>query len=215
MDKKSQQPKNPADKKIRRRRKEARPGEIIEAGLQEFAERGFASARIEDVAARAGIAKGTVYRYFENKEALFEAAVRSRVIPIFDQLTIMIDTYPGTAEELLRILFKTIYQKLITPDVRILMRLIIAEGARFPQITEFYYQEAISKGQKILRKIVERGIENGEFRQGPVSAEPMVLVAPGIMAAIWKMTFDAHYPLDLNRFLEAHIDLVFNGLKQS
>lgn len=200
------------EKPARRRRKEARPGEIIDAGLAEFAENGFEGARLDAVARRAGVSKGTIYVYFESKEALFQAAVRSRVVPVLGAMEELVDTFPGSTQDMLRTVFKTLYQRLVTSDAPLLMRIIIAEGRRFPDIPAYYHRETVSKAQDLLRRIIERGIERGEFRPGPVVDFPIVLIAPAVVAAIWRLTFEPVQPLDLDRMLEAHADVVFNGL---
>ncbi len=198
----------------RRRRKEARPAEIIQAGLLEFAEKGFAAARLEDVAARAGIAKGTIYRYFESKEALFEAALLSRVTPVLDGVDAAVDAFPGSSEDLLRLLFTRIYSEMVGSDLHILLRVIIADGSRFPTISEAYYRRILSKGRGLLGRIVERGIARGEFQAGAAADLPMVAVAPALMAAIWRMTFDRYESIPPERFLAAHLDLALNGLRK-
>jgi AcrR family transcriptional regulator len=196
----------------RRRRKEARPVELIEAGLQEFASHGFAAARMNDVARRAGVVKGTIYRYFPDKESLFLAAVRSRVTPVFDEISAFVDAFPGSTRDLLRLVFETIHRQLVASDLRVLVRIIIAEGERFPALTELYYRETISKGRALLERIVARGIARGEVREGAAADLPLVLIAPAVMAAIWRMTFERHAPISGEAFLAAHLDLVFNGL---
>jgi AcrR family transcriptional regulator len=198
----------------RRRRKEARPAEIIEAGLLEFAEKGFAAARLEDVAARAGIAKGTIYRYFESKEALFEAALLSRVTPVLDGVEAAVDAFPGSSEDLLRLLITRIHGELVGSDLHVLLRVIIADGSRFPTISEAYYRRILSKGRALLRRIVERGIARGEFRDGAAAELPMVAIAPALMAAVWRMTFERYDSIPPERFLDAHLDLVLNGLRR-
>ena len=199
-------------KKPRRRRKEARPAEILEAGFREFAEKGFAGARLDSVAIRAGVAKGTIYLYFDSKEALFEAAVRSRIIPVADRLARLVDFYPGPTKVLLKMMFKMMYRKIADPDVRTIMKIIIAEGDRFPALTEFYYKEFISKIALVLEKIIDRGVRRGELQAGPATKLPLILIAPGIMASIWQMTFAPYNAISLDQFLEAHIDLVVNGI---
>ena len=196
----------------RRRRKEARPAELIEAGLQEFAAHGFAAARLDDVARRAGVVKGTIYRYFPDKEALFLAAVRSRVTPVFDEIARFVDAFVGSTRDLLTLMIETIHRQVVGSDLRILVRIIIAEGERFPALTELYYRETISKGRALLTRIVARGIARGEVREGAAADLPIVIVAPAIMAAIWRMTFDRHAPISGEAFLAAHLDLVFHGL---
>ncbi len=202
----------PQERPARRRRKEARPGEIIDAGMLEFAEHGFAATRLEDVAQRAGIAKGTIYRYFASKEALFEAAIRSRITPMFDQIEGLADAYPGSMTDLLKMVFPKIYRELIQSDLHVLIRIIITEGSRFPAICELYHRESIAKGRSILTKIVERGVKRGEFRRGPATDLPIIIVAPAIMAAVWKMTFEPFDPIPVERFFAAHVDLVLNGI---
>jgi AcrR family transcriptional regulator len=196
----------------RRRRKEARPAELIRAGLQEFAVHGFTGTRLEDVARRAGVVKGTIYRYFADKEALFLAAVRMEVAPMFSEITGFIDAYPGTTRDLLKVIIGTIHRQLVNSDLRVLIRIIIAEGERFPALTELYYAETVSKGRALLERIVERGIARGEVREGAAARLPLVLIAPALMAAIWRMTFDRHAPISSEAFLEAHIDLVVHGV---
>lgn len=196
----------------RQRRKEARPAEIIEAGMREFAEHGFARTKLDDVAKRAGIAKGTIYRYFESKEALFEAALKSHAGPLFDDIERVIEAFPGSSASLIRTVIPQIYRELFASDLHILMRIIIAESSRFPAIAEFYHRESIQRGQKLLGLIIRRGIASGEFRDGPVAELPMIVVAPALMAAVWKMTFDAIQPIPMETFTAAHIDLILNGL---
>jgi len=204
---------NPAPTRTpRRRRKEARPAELIAAGLQEFAVHGFAATRLDDVARRAGVVKGTIYRYFPDKEALFLAAVRSRVTPVFDEIAGFVDAFPGTTRDLLKLIFEIIHRQLVGSDLRVLVRIIIAEGERFPALTELYYRETVSKGRALLERIVARGIARGEVREGAAARLPIVIIAPAIMAAIWRMTFDRHAPISGEAFLAAHMDLVFNGL---
>lgn len=196
----------------RRRRKEARPREIIEAGLKEFAVNGLAATRLEDVAKRAGIAKGTIYRYFDSKEDLFVAAVRSRIVLSMDDVDIAITHFDGPTDELLRMVLGKIYSEFIGTDTSALMRILISEGNRFPNLVKLYHTEAISKGMSILKRIVERGIARGEFRKGPAALEPRIIIAPAIMAALWQITFQSHDPLPIDRFIEAHIDTILYGI---
>jgi len=197
--------------KPRRRRKDARPGEIIEAGLAEFAETGFAATRLDDVAKRAGIAKGTIYRYFASKEALFEAAVRTRLSAVLD-IDARIDAYPGPTRDLLCLMIETMYRQLVESDMRTILRILLADGARFPAITAFYHEAAVAKGRALLGRIVARGIARGEFREGAYTDLPIVMIAPLLMAAIWKINFERHEPIDVARFAAAHFDLMFEGV---
>ncbi len=197
----------------RRRRKSARPGEIIEAGVAEFAEKGFAATRLDDVAARAGVVKGTIYLYFDGKEDLFEKAVISRVGPAFETFEGLVAKAEGSSEDLLRTMITIGYRTIIETDAKALLRIIIAEGPRFPAITAFYHQTFIAKGQHLLSQIIRRGIERGEFREGPAADLPLVIMAPMILTAIYKQTFERHQPIPTDAFLNAHLDLIFGGLR--
>ncbi len=196
-----------------RRRKEARPSEIIAAGLQEFAEHGFAATKLIDIARRAGVVKGTIYRYFPNKEALFEAAITSRVNPMVEQVNQMLDHYQGSTEDLLRAALPQMYKQIFASDLHILLRIIITEANRFPDIAKLYHDQSIVKGKAFLQRVVQRGIERGEFRQGLTAELPMIIVAPVLMSVVWKMTFDRYDPLNIESLAAAHVDLVLNGLK--
>jgi AcrR family transcriptional regulator len=196
----------------RKRRKDARPAELIEAGLAEFAQKGFAGARLEDVASRAGVVKGTIYRYFADKEALFLAAVQSRATPILGQIDGFVDAFPGTTRELLGFMLRTIYAQLVESDLKVLLRIIIAEGVNFPALTALYHREMISRGEALLSRIVARGIARGEVKPNAAASLPLIIMAPAVMAAIWKMTFEPHEPIATERFLAAHLALLDEGL---
>ena len=197
-----------------RPRRTTREAEILEAGFQEFAEKGFDGARLDAVAARAGVAKGTLYLYCESKEALFEAAVRSRIQPIMGRVTRLAEHYPGPTPFLLRMIFRLMYRQIARGDVRTIMRIMIAEGQRFPALTEFYHREFIGQMMKLLQTIVAKGVKRGELRDGAATQLPMVLIAPGIQAMIWQMTFQPYQPVELDQFYEAHIDLIMNGISK-
>lgn len=197
----------------RRRRKEARPGEIVEAGLREFAANGFAATRLEDVAARAGVVKGTIYRYFDNKQALFEAAIKSRIGVALDGIENLIDDFPGPTEELLKLVMMEMHKRCADPDVQTIMGIILSEGRRFPSIIEYYHENMLSKGMTLLGRILRRGVERGEFRDGAAAGFPMAVAAPAVVAAIWRLLYDRLEPIPPERFLEAHLDLITNGLR--
>ena len=206
---------NPSPRAARARRREARPSEIIEAGLAEFAARGFAATRLDDVAKRAGVVKGTIYRYFADKEALFLAAVQSRATPVLGGLEAAVDAFQGTTSDLLRVIVTTVYARLVDSDLRVLMRVIIAEGVNFPDLTALYHQEMISKGKQVLGMVIQRGIARGEVRNNAAADLPIIVMAPAIMAAVWKMTFDPLDPISTDRFMAAHLALLEEGLLRS
>jgi AcrR family transcriptional regulator len=197
----------------RRRRKEARPGEILEAATELFGAQGYASTTMEAIAARAGIAKGTVYRYYATKEALFEAMVRSSIAPIFSKLARLPDEDEVPTPRLLQTLMETLYRALIhSRERRIVMKLLIAEGAQFPHLVQFYHSEILSGAEALLHRLVRRGIDRGEFRNSAIALEPKVLIGPMVMAAVWEMTFQSVAPLNEPQFIAAHVDMVLHGL---
>lgn len=197
----------------RRRRKEARPGEIMDAAMRVFAGKGFAAARIDDIAREAGVAKGTVYVYFESKDAVFEAVVREKVMARIAEVGDFAARFEGPTDALLETVLERIYADIVGSDLRHIMRLLIAEGPRFPHLVAFYEREALSLGIAVMRDVIRRGIERGEFREALAADLPQVVMGPAIMAAMWTMLFEEQRPLDLKRFLAAHIDLVLNGLR--
>lgn len=208
----SRQGEHPSDVRARRRRKDARPAELLEAGFAEFAEKGFLATRLEDVAARAGVAKGTIYLYYPSKEALFEAAVRSRIVPLLGEVDEVVETYEGSTPDLFRLVLTAVYRKIADSDVRTLMRIMIAEGDKFPSLLTFYHREFLSKAEGMMRRVVERGIARGEFQPSDATGLPIVVMAPAIMAGIWQMTFARVQPIPLEEFMRAHADLALNGL---
>lgn len=204
-------PGNPS-KPRRQRRKQARPAEIIEAGLMEFAARGFAGTKMEDVARRAGVAKGTIYLYFPDKQSLFTAAVRSRVVPLIGEVEEQIKCFPGPTDALLKFTIETIHAQVVNSDFKVLIRMIIAEGQNFPELVDLYYQETVAKGRAMLSAIVKRGIARGEFRESAIAQVPEVLIGPAIMAVIWSLTFQRIAPLDLKAVAAAHVEMALKGV---
>lgn len=199
------------DKTVQRR-KEYRPQELIEAGLQEFALNGFAATRMNDIAKRAGVAKGTIYVYFESKEALFEAAVRSLILPHVDQISTMVSAYEGTTKDLVKFIIHTMYDRIIGGNASVLIRVIFAEGPKFPGLVQFYYQTVVSRGMEVLGIVVERGIQRGEIKDSAISKDPRLLVAPIMFAVMWKTLFNDEKPMDIEQYCQTHLDVLFNGI---
>jgi AcrR family transcriptional regulator len=199
---------------VRRRRKEQRPGEIIEAAIREFSRRGFAATRLDDVAERAGVTKGTIYFYFKDKEDLFKAAARSSLAPALNEIEALGAQLEASAEESLRVHLSAVYPKLVkNPRAAQILRLIIAEGPQFPELVEFYYTEIISRGIAVLRQVLERGVARHEFRRSAAVDFPQTVFAPALAAFIWNLLLDKSHPLDFDAYARAHLDLVLNGLK--
>lgn len=196
----------------RQRRKDARPSEILEAGLALFAERGFAATRLDDVAKRAGIAKGTVYLYFSSKESLFEAALKDRMVSTMEGVGELTASFAGSTEELLRLVLARIYGQMIEGDAGVLLRILIGEGDRFPDLVTLYREIALAKGMATMKGILKRGEARGELRVAADDIDPRMIVAPIAILAIGGKVFGAQSPGDRDEFLERHLDLVLRGL---
>ena len=198
-----------------RKPKEGRPQEILAAAFEEFAANGYAASRVEDVAERGGIAKGTIYLYFKDKEGLFRAVVRSMIRPVFDQLIPYVENFAGSAEALLCELQARHYAHVVkNAKARAILRLLIAEGGKFPQLSDIFYREIIEPGVTALRQVLERGEASGEFRKTKVKDFPQILVAPGVLAVMWNLILGARYQLDLDSYMSAHREFVLHGLKK-
>jgi AcrR family transcriptional regulator len=195
-----------------RRRKEERPQEILEAAFEVFSAHGYEAARIDDVARKAGIAKGTIYLYFRDKEQLFRAMVRSLVQKRFDAIA---GSFQGTGEQLLRELHSRMYGQMVRNEkVRSIVRLLIAEGGRFPQLTEIYHREIIAPGMKAVRQALLRGIAAGEFRRTSAVEFPQLLAAPGVLALTWRLLHGERHRLDLDAYSKAHLEFVRDSLRK-
>ena len=197
-----------------RRRKEARPDEILAAALTSFAARGFAATRLEDVAARAGISKGTLYLYFKSKEELFEAVVRTRLLPNLARIEALAASFEGPSAALLERLLLTI-AGVVDSEVGAIPKLVIAEAGNFPDLARFYLDEVVRRGLRLIGVILRRGIERGEFRPVDVDHAVFCVTAPLLIAALWKNSLEPHdhAPLDAAALVRAHLDLLLRGLE--
>jgi AcrR family transcriptional regulator len=197
-----------------RRRKDARPQEILEAALALFAEKGFAATRMDDIAARAHVSKGTIYLYFDGKEAVFRALVREMLVPRLNQAADFAREHQGSVSDLLAMILRTLGHFLATSDRVVLPKIVIAEAGNFPDLARIYREELVERGLKLFASIIEAGIARGEFRALPAQHAARLCVAPLLVAAIWRTTFarlDAE-PYDYAGLIEAHIATLLRGL---
>jgi AcrR family transcriptional regulator len=196
------------------RRKEARPAEIIAAALESFTEHGFAATKLEDVAHRAGVTKGTMYLYFESKDALFKAVVRDTVLPAIERAEHLVETFEGGARELFATLVRGWWSMMAQPGLSALPKLMISEVAHFPELARFYHEEVVQRGRRLMASVIQRGIDRGEIRPLDVEYASRVLTSPVILAAVWKHSMlrceCAAY--DFDRFIEVFIDIALDGL---
>ena len=197
----------------RRRRKGERPQEILEAAFVEFSRNGYATTTLDRVAERAGVTKGTIYVYFENKEHLFISMVREVTKAALDTVHEMLETHEGTTADLLRAQFSFIYQHIVEDRRRReVLRMLIAEAPRFPELADRYHQEILRPCLDMLRQAIQRGMDRGEFRNSAIIDLPQIVIAPIALVDLWMMMFDDRQPLDMKAYFNAHLDLVLNGL---
>ncbi|MEP6829819.1 MAG: TetR/AcrR family transcriptional regulator [Rhizomicrobium sp.] len=196
------------------RRKEDRSGEILEAALACFSKKGFAATRMEDIARSAKIAKGTVYLYFENKEAVFKALARSSAGARLQAIQEHIAQHKGSAADLLRLMISNIGEFASTSESVILPRLLLAEAGNFPDLVKFWRQELIDRGLGILQSIIRRGIESGEFRDLPPEHVARLCFAPMLLIVIWRTTFAKFdkAPYDYEGLIETHLQVLLRGI---
>lgn len=180
---------------------------ILAAALDEFSARGFAAARLEDVARRAGVAKGTIYLHFADKEALFHELVRTMLGPLVTSLDELraTDLPIRTALERFTDLFVTGIYETRRRDV---VHLVISEGARFPTLAEFYYHEVVERGMAAMRALLKRAIARGEIPHTALARFPQLVIAPGLIAIIWRGLFDRFAHLDAAGMMRAYIDIL-------
>ena len=189
----------------------AQPGKreaILAAALQEFSARGFAAARLDDVARRAGVAKGTIYLYFRDKETLFQELVRAELSPV----VLALEAAPAAdlplrvvAERLVTIFVREIF----STHRKDVIRLVLTEGPRFPHIAEFYYREVVERIMTVIRALAQRAVARGELPNDALVRFPQLMGAPGIVAIIWSGLFDRWAKIDVEAFMLAYLDLVF------
>jgi AcrR family transcriptional regulator len=196
------------------RRKDARPAEILDAALKVFAEKGFAGARMDDIARRAGVTKGTIYLYFENKEAVFKTLVRESIGTAVSDVSERAASFEGPARALIGFALNTMAQLLATSDRVVLPKIIIAESGNFPELARFYRDEIIDKGLGVMTAAIRRGIAQGEFRAVPVEHAVRLCIAPVLLGAIWRVTFARfdETPYDYQGLIDTHLDVLFRGL---
>jgi AcrR family transcriptional regulator len=187
---------------------------IIAAGLDEFTARGFAATRLDDVAKRAGVAKGTIYLHFEDKEALFQELVRTALVPLIGNLTAM-PAAGGSVREILERFAEAFVRDVAETKRGDIVRLIMAEGTRFPSLADFYFREVVSRGLAGMRKLIEYGIARGEIRNERLADFPQIVVAPAMVAVMWQGLFGRHAPLDAVAMLKVHLDLIFGERRVS
>lgn len=197
-----------------KRRSAERPGEILDAALDLFVEKGFSATRLDDIAKRAGVSKGSLYRYFDNKEAIFKASVRENIVSRIEEAECFSEEFSGSASELLTILIRRWWQSVGETKLCGLPKLIFSEVGNFPELARFYNDEVITRGRMLISNVYQIGFDNGEFKAYDPDILSRLIMAPLLFGTIWKTTIMPyeHSPLDIEKYLNDHIKLVLNGL---
>lgn len=194
------------------RRKEDRPQEITEAAFSVFAEKGYAAARVDEVAQRAGVSKGLTYLYFKTKEELFKAVVKSIVVRRVDALIEAVETTEMSSEDFIRGPLADFMKGIPGSPVAIVIKLLIAEGQRHPDLVDYYWDHVVSKGLEAITLFVRRGVERGEFRETAVSDLPQLVLAPMMLSIIWRLLFTKR-DLDTDKLINTQIDMLLTYIK--
>ncbi len=201
----------------RQRRKEARPQELIDAALELFAEKGFAATRSEEVAARAGVAKGTLYLYYPSKEELLKAVITQHLSGEIAAVAEYARGYDGTCASLLRAVFTEWWSRVLDSPTSAVFKLVITEARNFPDIADFYRSAVVEPATALVGEVVERGITNGEFRPTDVRGTVMSLILPMIMLCLHKHSLGACAPatemMDPHAFIRQHVEIVLRGIE--
>lgn len=200
----------------RERRKDARPGELLAAALELFVEKGFAATRAEEVAKRAGVSKGTLFLYFSSKEELFKAVVRANIAGHFDQWNAELDTFEGSSEELLRFTIRAWWERIGNTKVAGITKLMMSEAGNFPELAAFYQHEVIQPGNDLLRRVLQRGVDRGEFRPMDLQYGVYTVLAPMLFLATWKHSLGicsgtAHV-IDPDQYIAVQVETLLHGL---
>jgi AcrR family transcriptional regulator len=204
---------------MRQRRKEARPQELLAAALDLFVERGFAATRSEDVAARAGVSKGTLYLYYPSKEELLKAVVRENLGNLITEAADIVGSFEGDTQQLLGALLHTWWERIGDTPASGIFKVILTEMGNFPDFASFYVDEVISPGRALFTRALQRGIDAGELRPINLFETVHVLIFPMLMMCLHRHSLGpCHVPireLDPHRFIDTHVDIVVNGARRT
>lgn len=200
----------------RERRKEARPGELLDAALDLFVEKGFAATRSEEVAARAGVSKGTLFLYFPTKVELFKAVVRENISGRFAEWKAEFEQFEGSTPDMVRYCMRVWWERIGATRASGITKLMISEARNFPELVAFYQQEVILPGTELMRRILQRGVDRGEFRALDIDYTVFGIVAPMVFLVMTKHSLGAcvphEHPLDPERYLNAQLETLLLGL---
>ena len=200
----------------RERRKEARPRELLDAALALFVEKGFTATRSEEVAARAGVSKGTLFLYFQSKEDLFKAVIRENIGSLFPTWNEELDTFEGSSTEMVKYAMNAWWERVGNTAASGIAKLVMSEAQNFPEVAAFYQADVVVPGTKLLQRILQRGVESGEFRAMDTDKVVYTLIAPMIFLMMWKHSMGACAAsaniIDPQEFIQMQVDMLLNGM---
>jgi AcrR family transcriptional regulator len=200
----------------RERRKQARPGELLDAALDLFVEKGFSATRVDEVAACAGVSKGTLFLYFQSKEDLFKAVVRENIANKFPTWQEEFITFEGTSADMLRYALTSWWERIGKTRASGITKLVMSEAQNFPEIAAFYQEEVIQPGNAMIRRILERGVQSGEFREMDLEQAVHIVAAPMIFLMMWKHSMGACAAsakiVNPEQFIHMQVDVLLHGM---
>lgn len=196
------------------RRADERPQELLDAALEVFVERGFAAARLDEVARRAGVSKGTVYLYFSSKEDLLKALVESAIVPELEHVEALARAHAGSSRALLIAMVEAMWRSIALSPLSGIPKLMLAESGNFPELSRFFLEAVIQRHWAALRRVLEEGMAYGEFRRLPADLAVRIFIAPMMMAVFWKHSFMPleTTPLDMERYFALALDMMLAGI---
>lgn len=197
-----------------RRRKAERPGEIVAAALAVFAEKGFAAARLDEIAARAGVSKGALYLYFETKEDLFRAVVGQAIAPNIAAVRAMAEAHPGPFEDLLRGVAAQLAHIVGVTRIGSVAKMVIGEARNFPEVARVWHDELVAHALAAMSGAIAAAQARGEVKPGDPRVYALQLISPMLLAVIWRETFVpvGAEPFDLNTLVSQHVETILRGM---
>ena len=196
------------------RRAEDRPREICAAALEVFAEKGFAAARLDEIARRAGVSKGTLYLYFEDKEDLFRAVVRDTVAPNVATIRQTVEAVDLPFAQIVRAVLPRFAEIAETVPIGAMAKIVIGESRNFPELAKTYYDLVVSQAIALIAGLIEKAQAKGEVRAGDPRLYALTLVGPLLMGLLWRETLEpaGGAPIDLHQLARQHAEAVLQGL---
>lgn len=205
---------NQIEKKLSRSQLRRRD-DILQAALNIFERKGFETAKMEDIAVDAGVAKGTLYLYFDTKSALLEGVIKSAIMPTLQQIGDAARMHHGTARDLLIQQMKIAAARMASNEMKLLLRLMISGGSKQHSIIDFYFKNVVQKGLEHFKATLDYGVETGEFRQEVKNLDPLVLVGSPVYTAVWNILFEDIDPINAQELVEDHVEIVLSGILKS